>query len=48
VKLILKLMKKQGFAPDVLVTDGLRSCRAAKAGFNRASNRTAITTTLRA
>src|SRR6478672_8133653 len=26
-----KLLKKQGFAPDVLVTDELRSCGAAKA-----------------
>jgi len=31
VKLMRKLMKKQGFAPDVLVTDGLRSYGAAKA-----------------
>jgi transposase-like protein len=31
VKLMRKLMKKQGFAPDVLVTDRLRSYGAAKA-----------------
>jgi transposase-like protein len=31
VKLMLKLMKKQGFASDVLVTDRLRSYGAAKA-----------------
>jgi transposase-like protein len=31
VKLMLKLLKKQGFAPDVLVTDRLRSYCAAKA-----------------
>ena len=30
VKLMRKLLKKQGFAPDVLVTDKLRSYRAAK------------------
>ena len=30
VKLMRKLLKKQGFAPDVLVTDRLRSYRAAK------------------
>ena len=30
VKLIRKLLKKQGFAPDVLVTDKLRSYAAAK------------------
>jgi transposase-like protein len=30
VKLIRKLLKKQGFAPDVLVTDKLRSYGAAK------------------
>src|ERR1700727_3887140 len=30
VKLMRKLLKKQGFAPDVLVTDKLRSCGAAK------------------
>jgi putative transposase len=31
VKLMPKLLKKQGFAPDVLVTDKLRSYGAAKA-----------------
>jgi putative transposase len=31
VKLMRKLLKKQGFAPSVLVTDKLRSYRAAKA-----------------
>ena len=31
VKLMRKLLKKQGFAPDVLVADKLRSCGAAKA-----------------
>ena len=31
VKLMRKLLKKQGFAPDVLVTDKLRSYGAAKA-----------------
>src|SRR5271154_3583677 len=31
VKLMRKLLKKQGFAPDVLVTDRLRSYGAAKA-----------------
>jgi hypothetical protein len=30
VKLMRKLLKKQGFAPDVLVTDKLRSYRSAK------------------
>ena len=30
VKLMRKLLKKQGFAPDVLVTDKLRSYRAAR------------------
>jgi transposase-like protein len=30
VKLMHKLLKKQGFAPDVLVTDKLRSYGAAK------------------
>jgi putative transposase len=30
VKLMRKLLKKQGFAPDVLVTDRLRSYSAAK------------------
>jgi transposase-like protein len=30
VELMRKLLKKQGFAPDVLVTDKLRSCDAAK------------------
>jgi putative transposase len=30
VKLIRKLLKKQGFAPEVRVTDKLRSCGAAK------------------
>jgi transposase-like protein len=30
VKLMRKLLKKQGFAPDVLVTDTLRSYGAAK------------------
>jgi putative transposase len=30
VKLMRKLLKKQGFAPEVLVTDKLRSCGAAK------------------
>jgi transposase-like protein len=30
VKLMRKLLKKQGFAPEVLVTDKLRSCSAAK------------------
>jgi transposase-like protein len=30
VKLMRKLLKKQGFAPDVLVTDKLRSYSAAK------------------
>ena len=30
VKLMRKLLKKQGFAPDVLVTDQLRSYAAAK------------------
>jgi putative transposase len=29
VKLMRKLLKKQGFAPDLLVTDRLRSCAAA-------------------
>ena len=32
VKLMRKLLKKQGFAPDVLVTDKLRSYGAAKVG----------------
>ena len=31
VKLMRKLLKKQGFAPDVMVTDKLRSYGAAKA-----------------
>ena len=30
MKLMRKLLKKHGFAPDVLVTDKLRSCGAAK------------------
>jgi transposase-like protein len=30
VKLMRKLLKKQGFAPEVLVTDKLRSCAAAR------------------
>jgi transposase-like protein len=30
VKLMCKLLEKQGFAPEVLVTDKLRSCGAAK------------------
>ena len=30
VKLMRKLLKKQGFAPDVLVTDKLRSYSAAR------------------
>ena len=33
VKLMRKLLKKQGFAPDVLVTDKLRSYGAAKAAL---------------
>ena len=33
VKLMRKLLKKQGFAPDVLVTDTLRSYGAAKAAL---------------
>ena len=33
VKLMRKLLKKQGFAPDVLVTDRLRSYGAAKAAI---------------
>jgi hypothetical protein len=33
VKLMRKLLKKQGFAPDVLVTDKLRSYGAAKSGI---------------
>jgi transposase-like protein len=33
VKLMLKLLKKQGFAPDVLVTDKLRSYGAARAAL---------------
>ena len=33
VKLMRKLLKKQGFAPDVLVTDKLRSYRAAKSAI---------------
>ena len=33
VKLMRKLLKKQGFAPDVLVTDKLRSYSAAKAAL---------------
>src|SRR3974377_1032059 len=33
VKLIRKLLKKQGFAPDVLVTDKLRSYGAAKSAM---------------
>ena len=32
-KLMRKLLKKQGFAPDVLVTDKLRSYGAAKSGI---------------
>ena len=41
VKLIRKLLKKQGFAPDVLVTDKLRSYAAAKTeiGLSFATNR---------
>jgi transposase-like protein len=33
VKLMPKLLKKQGFAPEVLVTDKLRSYGAAKSEF---------------
>jgi putative transposase len=33
VKLTRKLLKKQGFAPDVLVTDKLRSYGAARAAL---------------
>ena len=33
VKLMRKLLKKQGFAPDVLVTDKLRSYGAAKSAM---------------
>ena len=33
VKLMRKLLKKQGFAPDVLVTDKLRSYGAARAAL---------------
>jgi transposase-like protein len=34
VKLMRKLLKKQGFAPEVLVTDKLRSYAAAKLGLS--------------
>jgi transposase-like protein len=33
VKLMRKLLKKQGFAPELLVTDKLRSYGAAKSGL---------------
>jgi transposase-like protein len=37
VKLMRKLLKKQGFAPDLLVTDKLRSYRAAKSEIGLAA-----------
>jgi putative transposase len=36
-KLMRKLLKKQGFAPDVIVTDKLRSYGAAKAELGSCS-----------
>src|SRR5271167_1101496 len=38
VKLMRKLLKKQGFAPDVMVTDKLRSYSAAKATLGLTSH----------
>jgi putative transposase len=37
VKLMRKLLKKQGFAPEVLVTDKLRSYGAAKSAMGLSS-----------
>jgi transposase-like protein len=37
VKLMRKLIKKQGFAPGVLVTDKLRSYGAAKSEIGRSA-----------
>jgi hypothetical protein len=37
VKLMRKLLKKQGFAPDFLVTDKLRSYRAARSEIGLAA-----------
>ena len=42
VKLMRKLLKKQGFAPEVLVTDKLRSYGAAKAGWDFGSPRAGL------
>jgi transposase-like protein len=39
VKLMRKLLKKQGFAPDVLVTDKLRSYGAAKSEIGLSARR---------
>jgi transposase-like protein len=39
MKLMRKLMKKQGFVPDVLVTDRLRSYGAAKAELKLTARR---------
>ena len=39
VKLMRKLLKKQGFAPDVLVTDKLRSYGAAKSEMRLCARR---------
>ena len=42
VKLMRKLLKKQGFAPEVLVTDKLRSYGVAKSARRRAGGSEAI------
>ena len=39
MKLMRKLLKKQGFAPDVLVTDKLRSYGAAKSEMGLSARR---------
>jgi putative transposase len=41
-KLMRKLLKKQGFAPDVIVTDKLRSYGAAKAELGSCSPRAGL------
>ena len=41
-KLIRKLLKKQGFAPDVLVTDKLRSYGAAKSQMGLSARRSGV------
>jgi transposase-like protein len=42
VKLIRKLLKKQGFAPDVMVTDKVRSYGAAEAEIGLSAPRAGL------